>query len=618
MTKEGGKLGIKQYKNRDEIDPKYKWNLEVLLDNITPEQALENLIAKSKDLLAVKDSKYENASKFLAAKKIEEEFTLLFNKFYNYVSNKLSENVVDKDIALLHSKFEHQYSQFTSELGSEEVRILQNESKIRMWCEQDEFKPYKKNLLSVLDSKPHKLSDEVEDYLTKVAFGAPSPEQVFSIIDNSEIDYGYAKTSSGKKIKITKANLASLSKHKDFAVRKSARLSFEDAYLKRKNSYSALLFDEFKSHVADAKVRKFNSTVEMLIYEDRIDDRFITTLYDAVKSNLHIFKKYHKYKKKFFKKKFNKSYTRFDTQVELVDIKTNYSVEEAQQLVLDALTPFGDEYIKQIQKAFNENWVDYMVVDNKRSGAYSIDASYGLDKKYILMNFDHQLRSVETLAHELGHSMHSYYSDGNLSLEEAQYPIFLAEIASIFNELMLYDHLLTLSPSHFLSFSILNSIINGFIGTVMRQIEWSNYEYNLYKAIENGAAAPSYDSLSKIYFANAQEYDYKSNKKDKKFNENEQIGCIYVPHYYMNFYVYKYAIGQLVANIFFERYKQHGAGVLQDYIKNFLSAGGKKWPLDILKDNGIDLYDSKVYDLGFKNIESIIDQWIKIGKKIFK
>ncbi|WP_027334006.1 oligoendopeptidase F [Mycoplasma elephantis] len=608
----------KQYKNRNEIDPKFKWNLDILLDGKSPKDAINELFIMSKELLKYKDDKYNSINDFLKFKKIEEQFTIKYNKIYNYLSNKQNENVVDKEINLLYSEFEYLYNNFISEYGCEDTRIIKNEEKIKEWINLKEFEPYKKNILAVIDSKKYKLEANIEDYINKSSYGIPDIESIFSIIDNSEIDYGYATNSKNKKIKITNANYSSLLKHNDFNVRKTAKLSYEDAYIKRKNSYSALLFNEFKSHVSEAKIRNYNSTVEMLTYEDRIDDKFITTLYSAVKNNLYIFKKYHKYKKKFFKAKFKKEYTRFDSEVDLFKLKQSYTINEAQELVLEALKPFGENYINQINKAFSENWIDYMVCDNKQSGAYSIGATYGLDKKYILMNFDNQLRSVETLAHELGHSMHSFYSDNNLNIEESQYPIFLAEIASIFNELMLYDHLLLSSPSEIETFSILNSIINGFIGTVMRQVEWSNYEYNLYKAIETGKASPNYDSLSKIYFENSKEYNYKTNIKSNKFNENEQIGCIYVPHYYMNFYVYKYAIGQLVANIFFERYKQKGKDILEEYITKFLSAGGKKWPLEILKDNNIDLYDPNVYNLGFKNIESVINQWIKIGKKLFK
>lgn len=599
-------------------EEEYCWDLEVLLENKTPANALSDLVELSQKLIAIKDSKYDSKQAFLQAKELEEHFTIKANKFFNYVSNKTSRNVIDNQVAALASQLDYEFSKFEASLGSEDVRILQNEAKISEWIKLPEFKPYRKNLQSVLDSKEHKLSNEIEDYLTKISFGKPSLEKIFSILDNSEIKYGYATTSSGKKLKITRENIQYLYRHRDKKVRKSARINFENAYLKHKNSLSALLFDEFKSHAAQAKVRKFPSTVEMHTFNDRVDDKFIQTLYREVKNSTRIFKKYYSHYKKFYKAKFNETMSKFDTLVDLVKVKNKYTIPEAQQIILKALSPMGEDYIKIIKKAFNENWIDYPIVDNKRSGAYSIGASYGLEKKYILMNFNGQLDSVETLAHELGHSMHSYYSDTNLSLEESQYPIFLAEIASIFNELMIFDYLLKHSDSDELKFHILNTIIIGFIGTVMRQVEWSNYEYDLYKAIENGKANSSYDYLSNLYFKNSQKYDFRnSNPEKRKYTEREQIGSIYVPHFYMNFYVYKYAIGQLVANVFFQRYQEQGPQALQNYIKDFLSAGGSQWPLEILKANNIDLYDPEVYQQGFKNIESIVNQWIKIGKKLF-
>lgn len=612
-------MAIKQYKNVSEVESKYRWNLEVLLEGKTPAQALEDLLTEANQLIEIKDSKFDSAESYLAARAIEDQISIKMNKFYNYVSNKTSENVVEAETAKLSAKFSHEMAEYESKMGSEEVRILANESKIAEWIKRKDFKPYAHNLKAVLESKKHKLSDDVENYLTKVSFGEVSPSSIFTIIDNSETKYKDITNSKGKKIKVTDATLPSLYKSSDAKVRKDARISFENAYLRHKNSLSALLFDEFKSHVAVAKVRNYPSTIEMHTYGDRVDLKFVETLYEQVKKGKEVFRKFYQNHKKFYKAKFNETMTRFDGARELVKVKSEYSVPEMQETVLKALEPFGETYLAQIRKAFDENWVDYMTIDNKRSGAYSIGASYGLEKKYILMNYDGQLRSVETLAHELGHSMHSYFSDSCLSLEESQYPIFLAEIASIFNELMLYDHLLKTSNSDKLKFYILDQMITGYIGTVMRQVEWSNYEYKLYKAIESGEGSPTYDFLSSLYFENSKEYNYKVKNTSKiKFKEEEQIASIYVPHFYMDFYVYKYAIGQLVANAFFARYQKQGPQALQDYIDNFLSAGGKKWPLEILKDNGIDLYDPQVYEDGFNNVKSLIDQWVTIGNRLFK
>ncbi|MCU9935812.1 M3 family metallopeptidase [Mycoplasmopsis cynos] len=208
--------------------------------------------------------------------------------------------------------------------------------------------------------------------------------------------------------------------------------------------------------------------------------------------------------------------------------------------------------------------------------------------------------------------MHSYYSDKYNDLNNSDYPIFLIEIASIFNELMLFDYLLENSNNEKLKFNILNSIISGFEGTVLKQTMWANYEYDLYKMIDEGKTNSSYDSISKIYFENVKKYTLKEKVSYSNLNT---IASIYVPHYYYHFYVYKYAIGQLVAIYFFKQYKKEGKVALENYIKNFLSAGCSDYPLEILKKVGVDLKDDMFYEQGFEYLKEAVDQWTKLGKK---
>ena len=211
--------------------------------------------------------------------------------------------------------------------------------------------------------------------------------------------------------------------------------------------------------------------------------------------------------------------------------------------------------------------------------------------------------------------MHSYFSDKHNSLSNSNYKIFVAEIASIFNELMLYDHILTNSDNDELKFKIRYEMMSGFDATVRRQVAWSKYEYNLYKEIEEGKPYSSYSAIAKLYFESLKPFNV---WKDKELVEDEQYASVYVPHFYYGFYVYKYAIGQLVANIFFGKYKKEGPEALQEYIKKFLSAGGSDFPLNILKNAGVDLNDPKTYKFGFDAARENLAELEKLGDKIFK
>lgn len=229
------------------------------------------------------------------------------------------------------------------------------------------------------------------------------------------------------------------------------------------------------------------------------------------------------------------------------------------------------------------------------------------------MNFDFTINSVHTLAHELGHSLHSYYSDLHQDYHNSSYPIFLAEIASIFNELMVDDYLLKNQDDDKLKFDIVFQKISTFISTVQRQVIWADYEATLYKKMDSGELTGSYDDFVKIYEQIIKKYK----PNDDEIDEKSFIYSVIVPHYYYGYYVYKYAIGYLAANVFFQKYKKEGKTAIKNYIENFLSKGGSDWPSEILKQAGVDLSDPEMYRQAFSVLESQIDEYIRLGKKIF-
>ncbi len=604
----------KQYKNYQEVPNKYKFDLEFLLEGKTKEERLKELLNFLDQQIKEKDSKYESKESYLKSLKLNDKITIKANKLFNYISNNISVNVVDDKMNSFYEKVQYDFYLKEQELGPEEPRFFKNSSKIEKWIKTEEFISYKKFLQGELDKKKHQLPKAIQEFRQKEKRADISAVNVFSILTNSEINFEDAISSNGKKIKVTNANRVVLSKNKDKKIRKTAAISYRKGFLKHKQSLSNLLYQHFKKITVWSNLEKHKSTINALLYEDRVSEKMLLELYSSVQRNIKTLIKFRNNWNKFYKKKFGEKPTKFDYNVELVTIKNFYTLEETKEEVLNAFKPFGEKYLEIVNKAFKENWVDFMPIKNKRIGAYCIGDTYGINKKLVLMNFDKTFRSVETLAHEMGHAMHSYFSDKVQDQINSQYPIFLAEIASIFNELMLHDYILEKSTNDKFKFYIYEKMINGFIGTVLRQVEWSNFEYDMYKLIEKGKPISTYEKISKVYYENSQKYALKK----KKYNSNETFMSVIVPHFYYNFYVYKYAIGQLCAMIFFEKYKKEGPKALQFYINNFLSAGNKKWPLEILKDAGIDLFEPKTYDLGFNTLNDYVNKWIKLGKKIFK
>ncbi|WGI36329.1 oligoendopeptidase F [Mesomycoplasma lagogenitalium] len=606
---------MKKYNKYNEIPEKYKFDLEDILKNKSIEKMIEELDFYTERLISNKDKQYENIENFLEYKKYYKEYKIFFYKIYNYISNKKNTNIVDPYINNLSGILTNKNAEFIKNLGSEENRFFQNIEKINVWKEDPRLKIYKKDIELSIENKQYKLDDKVENYLSQISKGEISLYETFSILKDSETKFKNVFVSKTKSQELNLGNYRQFLKNKNEDIRKQAYNNFLDAYLERKQTFASLLEQHLKNLSSLALSRGFNSLVEKEIYKDRVNKNLLKTVFEAVQKHKNLYDKYEKIQKKFFKLKYNKKMQKWDSSLPLVSVKQNYSVEEAQELLYKAVEPLGNEYLEKVKSAIEQRWVDYLPVQSKRSGAYSIGGHYEIDKKYILMNFDGTLDSVSTLAHEMGHSMHSWYSDKSQPFELADYPIFLAEIASIFNELMLFDYLFKNSKSDKFKFYLLEQSIKDFLGTVVRQCKWANYEYKLYEKIDLGQSVKGFEALEKIYVNVMNKYT--DNEKEKIGNKSN-IYAVIVPHYYYNFYVYKYAIGYIVANVFFQKYKEEGQKALELYINEFLSSGSKDLPLKILKDAQIDLYDQKIYEKAFKILSDKINLYKKLGERIFK
>ncbi|QKX39004.1 oligoendopeptidase F [Metamycoplasma hominis] len=606
---------LKKYNSYSDVEEKYKWDIEDILGNKTYQQLEDEYFDLYSKIIEVKDSKYNSLDQYVEYIELSKKFLILGNRISNYLDNKLNINIVDPTINKTISLFETKSQEYAKKLGSEANRIFQHKDKIKTWINDDRLIEVKKDLEATLQELDHKLSDDVENYLNDTASGSPVPEDIFSIISDSEVDFGNVLIKN-KKIKITEGNRIALLKNKDEQVRKNVYFNYLNGYLKNKQSLARLLYQHIKEISVNALYRKYNSSLESILLQDHVDKKLLNIIYDAVQKHMYIFKKYNNAKKQFFKAKFNKKLEKWDYFLDLVNVKSSYTIEEAQKILLDVISIMPYEYPEVVKKAIDERWVDYVNVPSKRSGAYSIGGAAGMKKIYILMNFDGTLESVNTLCHEMGHSMHSYFSNKCQSPLRSSYPIFLAEIASIFNELLLNDYLISKSKNIQQQFYLLDSSINDFIGTVLRQTMWSNFEFDLYNAIDENKPLNTYEEIEKLYVEN--EKKYSTTSKSIKLGDPRNVYSVMVPHFYYYFYVYKYALGYIVANVFFQKFKQEGQEALKNYINKFLSAGDIDWPANILKDAGVDIYNEDIYNLAFEVLNQKVDKYIKLGKKIFK
>ncbi|MGX9339523.1 oligoendopeptidase F [Mycoplasma sp. 1890] len=606
---------MKKYSKYEEIESEYRFDLEDILGNKTYQQLFDEYFALFEKQIEIKDSKYDNFDNFVASIKLNEEFILLSNKIENYLSNKLNINIIDPKINEMIATFEATNAKYTKRLGSEINRIDRHKQKIKEWLNKPELKEVKKDLEAILLELDHKLDDKIETYLNDTISGHPDVTELFGVLTDSEITFGYAHDRHGKKHEITRASMQSFRKHADERVRKESYFNYLNGYLKHKQILAKMLYQYIKELSVNALHRKYPSTLDSILMNDHVDKKLLEIIYESVISNIDIFKKYHNAHAKFFEAKFNKKMELWDTSLDLIKIKNSYSIKDGQKILKDITSVMPYEYPKIVDRAIKERWIDYINVPSKRSGAYSIGSTHGINKLYILMNWDNTFNSVNTLCHEMGHSMHSYFSNKNQSVYRSQYTIFIAEIASIFNELLLNDYLISKAKTDEEKFFLLNESINDFVVTVLRQTHWSNFEYELYNRIDNNEPLNSYEAIEKIYVDVSKKYQISEN--EVKIGNPINIHSVMVPHFFSYFYVYKYALGYIVANFFFQKYKVEGKSALENYVNNFLSAGDKDWPVNVLRDAGVDVYSKEIYNMAFEILDDKVNEYIKLGNKIF-
>lgn len=612
----------KKYANYHDVPEKYRFDLDHLLKGKKIEDLIKEAIKIKQKLVEMQPKIYDSAKNYLASIKLDEEFKLIDNRVSNYLSNNKSVNLINPEINKLIEEYETQMRILSIKAGATTDQFFQNAEKVAKWIKQPEFDHYRLNLTHLINSKKHKVSAEIENYLKLTSKGETQLYDLFGILNYSEMDYGYAIDSKGRKRKINDGNYKDLMKSKDEQLRKSAFHSRSNALFKHRELMAKMLIDQFKKISANALAYKFNSSVEMLIYDDEVQTDLLTTLYENAQKHAEIFGRYRRIRRQAFYKKYGKKYQKWDSYLEITKIKNKYSIDDCQKLILKALKPLGKEYNKMLKKAFSERWIDYCHVENKRAGAYSIGNTYGLEKIYILTNYSDDYDSVSTLAHELGHSMHTYYSNKTQPISLSSYPIFLAEIASVFNQIMLNKYMFEHSKSDQERLFFLEEMISDFFSTVIVQLEFSNYEFELYKRIDQDQPIGSFEDIKKIYHEVMLKYlDKKSRENLSKPNQYKKLKMLYsftVPHYYYWFYVYKYAVGYICAYAFYSDYEKRGQAGIDNYINNFLSQGRSDWPVKLLQKAGVDLYDPKIYDAAFGVVNKLISQYAALVKKVFK
>jgi oligoendopeptidase F len=451
----------------------------------------------------------------------------------------------------------------------------------------------------------HTLSDNEEKLLADALPVAGSAGNVFGILANADFPYPTVTLSDGKSVRLDAAGYAGARGVPNRADREKVMSSYFNAIGGFSRTYGATLNAEAQKVLFYAKARKYATALESQLDIANIPVSVYSRLVDGVNRNLPSFHRYLALRKRMMGVS---ELHYYDLYAPLVaSVKLEYTPEEAQKIVLAAVAPLGHEYVSTIQKAFTDRWIDLLPNDGKRSGAYSNDV-YGVHP-YMLLNYNGQYSDVSTLAHELGHTMQSYLSDKTQPFATADYPIFVAEVASTFNEALLNDYLLKQIKDDDARLSILGGYLENIKSTVFRQTQFAEFELRFHEMAQKGLPITG-DALAKLYLDITRKY-YGHDKGVSVVDDYIAHEWSVIPHFYSDFYVFQYATSFTASEALAAKVKSGDAAATKRYL-SFLSAGGSKYPIDLLKDAGVDMTTDEPLDLTIKSMNRVMDEMEKI------
>ncbi len=588
-------------KERKDIEQKFKWDLSSLYEN---EGLWESDFNKSKEITAeivkFKGKLKEDSDNLFKVLKLSDDLGRIIENLYTYAKMKLDENTADGKYQALSDRAESLSVDIETQTSFIVPEVMaMGDKKVHEYVDSnDGLKIYNQFLNELLRQKPHTLSEKEECIIAQMGELSSSPENIYSMLNNADIVFPKIKGEDGKEVEITHGNFIPLMESKDRDVRKNAFKALYGTYNSYRNTFATSLNSEVKKNIFYSKVRKYDSALESALDGGNIPVSVYNNLIDVVGDNLNLMHKYIDIRKKVLNLDEIHMYDLYTPMISDVDMKINY--EQAKDMMLEGLKPLGDDYLDIVKGGLDSNWIDVYENKGKRSGAYSW-GTYD-SNPYILLNYHETLDNVFTLAHEMGHSMHSHYTHKTQPYVYGNYSIFLAEIASTTNESLLIDSLLKSVDKSQEKLYLLNHYLEQFRGTIFRQTMFAEFERDIHVEVENGGSLTA-DRLSEMYRALNKKY-YGDNIV---IDEEVDMEWARIPHFYYNFYVFQYATGFSAAIDFSERILKKDECALERY-KTFLKSGSSDYSIDILKNAGIDMTTKRPVENAMKLFEELLNE----------
>lgn len=599
-------MADKNLKSREEINAKYKWDLDAMYPNEENWfKDVDECIAAAEKFTAYKGH-LADSSKTLYEALCEKDRIIrkLMNAYVYSMMRKDQDTRVDKYQAM-NDKCKSAVAKVSAALSFFSPELLsESEEKILGFIDENsDLKLYEFALKDGLREKEHVLTAPEESILAQLSEVTGAPGEIFNMLNNADLTFGEIIYQNENTVNLTHGNYISFMQNSDRKVREAAFTGMYKAYKGLINTLSTTYNNSVKTTVTTTRIRKYPSARQAALSGGNIPE----TVYDNLISEVHeyfpVMYKYVGLRKKLLGVKDLKMYDVYVPLVELAD-KKDIPFEEGVKIMLEALSPLGDEYVKQVKRGTEEGWIDVYENQGKRSGAYSF-GSYD-SKPYILLNYTDTLSDVFTLVHEMGHSMHSYYTRKTQPYTYGGHSIFTAEVASTVNEALLIQHLLKNNDDLQMRKYLLNHYIEGFRTTLFRQTMFAEFENITHKEVENGGVltanylCETYDKLNKAYFG-------------PEISEDEYIKYEWarIPHFYRPFYVYQYATGYSAATAISKKILTEGAEARDNYIE-FLKSGDSNYPVELLKIAGVDMSSPTPVHLALETFKELVDEFEKL------
>ena len=576
------------------------WKME---DMFSSDEVWENdlekatgMISEYSDYVGKISKDKENLITFL---QFNDKVNLLVERLYVYSNQKYHQDMANAKYQTYSGKAQKLVVDIGSASAFVETELLSMEEEtLRQWMEDERMEDYRRYISEVLRSKEHTLDEKTEKILAKSKRMANAADNIYAMYNGADINFPTVTDSEGKKIKITHGNFVPILSGTDRELRKKTFQALYDTYGKMKNTIAATFHANVEQACFYADVRGFSSTRAMYLHGSNVPESVYDNLIEVVHEHIGLMYRYVDLRKKVLGVDELHMYDIYAPIAKAPDKK--YSFEEAKTMVKAGLAPMGEAYLEKLQEGFDNRWIDIYENEGKRSGAYSWGV-YGTHP-YVLLNYQGTLDHVFTLAHEMGHALHSYYSDASQSYMNAGYKIFVAEVASTCNESLLIHDLLNKTEDKETRAYLINHFLEQFKGTLYRQTMFAEFEKITHSMVEKGETLTS-DVLCEIY------YDLNKFYFGENIVLDEEIALEWarIPHFYNPFYVYQYATGISAAITLSRKIMKEGENGVKDYMK-FLTGGGSKDPIDLLKLAGVDMTSKEPIEQALRLFEELLDE----------